>query len=171
MYWHIGSFVVAGYFLLGASVITAVAGDRAPDSGGPESELVESETLKAELSKLVADTLKSARDAGETVPEGTDAKELTARIIRDTRKYQPTFLRVRPEVERRWKKGEFAEATAKARIQSACATLAEFKVALPNMHRLVIEQYQAKTLSGVRLELAAGLLEAEVAHFEKALKD
>jgi len=173
--------VPLGYILLSLALIAASCADEpARDSDEPSdlvesktldsdepSDLVESKTLKAELNRLLAEVLKAAQDAGEPVP--IDRNDLVARMIREARKYHPTFLRVRPDVERRWKEGNFADEAAKTRVNQAIQTLSDFKVALPRMHKDLIEQHKAEALSGARLELAAQLFEAQLAKLKEGL--
>ncbi len=71
--------------------------------------------------------------------------------IRKSRKVHPTFLRVTPEVEARWKKGEFDDAAAKQRMTESLKLLQDVEVKLPCMHEIFVEQFQAGTLSGARL--------------------
>ena len=175
--------VPLGFILLSLALIAASCADKpARDSDEPSdlvesktldsdepSDLVESKTMKAELDRLLAEVFKAAQDAGEPVPKGVDRNDLVARMIRETREYHPTFLRVRPDVERRWKEGNFADEAAKTRVNQAIQTLSDFKVALASMHKDLIEQHKAGALSGARLELAAQLFEAELAKFKEAL--
>jgi hypothetical protein len=134
-------------------------------------KLVESKALKAELQQLVAETLKAAREAGEPVPAEMTAEKMIARFIPEIRKHDPTFLRVRPDIEKNYEQGEFDDAAARARWKSAVNTLADFNVKLPKLHERLLSADEARPLRGARLELAAQLFEAQVAHLVRELME
>ncbi len=131
-------------------------------------KLEESETLKFEMSQLVEETLKAAIKAGEA-PQDADAKTLTAMLVAQTRETNPLFLYVRPDQEKAWKAAKFDEKATAGRIQNAVRPLEEFQVALPRLHKSLIEKHRAGKLSGARQQLAAELLEAQVAKFVQGL--
>ncbi len=127
-----------------------------------------SETLKTEMSKLIEETVKAAKKSGDAA-KTADSKTVFALLLAQIRDTNPLFLYVEPEQENAWKANKFDEKAANVRIQGSIKLLADYNVALPRLHQRLIKEFHAGTLTGVRRELAAELLEAQVAKFVQGL--
>lgn len=134
----------------------------------PGDELIESQILRVELSRLIAEL--PAEDSTESSSSMPIAEQVAATIA-EARAVSPDFLRVPARVEARWRSGQFNDAVADLTLQSLLPAVQSLDLEVPAMTQFLIAEAEAGRLSGARLELALQFVKLTLSRVNRALQE
>ncbi|MBI1370333.1 MAG: hypothetical protein GC162_16990 [Planctomycetes bacterium] len=141
-----------------ASLLAGCASEPKPDN----TKLYQSKVLVKPLSVVLAQALIAKKKAGEELPEDYQSVDFAVSVIESIRLQHPEVFMVTEAQEKAFFNGKFDDRYNAKRVSQLIDQVTELHVPLDTINSYLVSEYLNDKLHGVRLELAARLLAAQV---------
>jgi hypothetical protein len=131
-----------------------VDAERIEDLGSP--------LLLKPMGQLLAEAVIARREAGKPLPEDYESSDFVVSVIESLQLQHPDLFRLTEREKQRFKAGKLDDEANLRRVRRALGELQRNDVPVTTLTDYITQQYHVGGLEGVRLALAARLLEARV---------
>jgi len=154
---------VRDWLILTATIVALViALSGCADLGGGPGHRVVSQALLDPMPQIVREAIESRREAGQAVPEGAASAEFAETVIESIQVQHPTVFMVEPQQNFMYSFGLYNDLNNRATLDRLLEECEAQGATLSTVASYLVEQHRKEPLSGVRLEIAVRLVDAQL---------
>lgn len=152
------------FVLLSVAFCIALAGCQSQEKTADTTpqHMHTSHLLVRAASVVLAQALIAKKQAGEKLPDDYQSKDFAVSVLESIRLQHPEVFMVTDAQEKAIAQGHFDDASNNKIVTDALDKLTKNHVALTTMNQYLADQFVNDKLSGIRLELAARMLSAQL---------